>query len=358
MSSELRTALAATLAPHFAVSKSRLFTLVIMIIGLANTRTVNLSHLASQFPGAAMHASNYRRLQRFFQFEQLDQDRVAQIVVGMLNLSRPKYLALDRTNWKLGSKNINILMLAIVTRRFRIPLMWTLLDHQGNSNTRQRIALMQRYLALFGANSIGLLLADREFIGRRWMDFLNENNIPFAIRVKKGLRFTLANGGTWKIKTLLRNKRFRKATLTWEGRLPNSGTPLQLAAKQIKSGEWLVIMTNAKDPKKALCDYKKRWGIECLFGDTKTRGLNMEDTRLVSLEKLATLLCIVTLSLTWAYRCASRVMGMKAIRRKTHGRREKSWFRIGFDALRKWILYQPDEAICAWTAKCPKRFNS
>ena len=54
-----------TLRPHFALSKTRLATLSVLLVGLANCRTVNLSHLASQFPGAALYASNYRRLQRF-----------------------------------------------------------------------------------------------------------------------------------------------------------------------------------------------------------------------------------------------------------------------------------------------------
>lgn len=115
-------------------------------------------------------------------------------MVRMLNLSRPKCLALDRTNWKVGCKDINILMLAIVTRRFRAPLLWTVIDHQGNSNTGQRIELMRRYSSLFGAASIELLLADREFIGADWVKFLMENKVPFGIRVKQGQCVALADG--------------------------------------------------------------------------------------------------------------------------------------------------------------------
>jgi len=255
MSSALHTTLAATLAPHFDLSKSRLATLAIMIIGLANGRTVNLSHIASQFPGAAKHSSNYRRLQRFFQHVRLDQDIVAQIVVRMLNLSRSKLLALDRTNWKVGGKDVNILMLAIVTRRFRVPLMWTLLDHRGNSSTQQRIALLQRYLALFDASSIRLLLADREFIGAQWMSFLNKNNIPFAIRIKAGMRFELDSGGTWTLKTLLRNKRARTRAIIWTASLPDIDMRLAIAAKRLKSGEWLIIATNSDNPGQALNAY-------------------------------------------------------------------------------------------------------
>lgn len=58
----------------------------------------------------------------------------------MPNLQHRKCLALDRTNWKVGATDINILMLAIVTRRFHVPLMWTLLPHPSprrNSHGRR-----------------------------------------------------------------------------------------------------------------------------------------------------------------------------------------------------------------------------
>jgi Transposase DDE domain len=359
MFSACHDALTGTLGRHFGLSKSRLQTLAVLILGLAQSRTVNLTHLACHLPGHATHASGYRRLQRFFQFVRLETDRMALLVVHMLDLGRSKCLVLDRTNWKIGASDVNILMLAIVTRRFRVPLLWSLIDHQGSSNTDQRIALVRRYLALFPASSIELLLGDREFIGARWMDFLNENNIPFAVRVKEDMTVTLLDGKTWSIKTLMRRKRARGAPATWQGRL--NGThdattqPLGFAAKRLPGGELLIVATNRPNPKQALSDYRRRWGIECLFGDAKTRGLNLEDTRLRAAAKLDCMLVVVTLAITWAYRCATCSMGMKAIRRKTHGRREKSWFRVGLDALRRWIINDQQRAIAAWIERAPKR---
>lgn len=344
-----------TLRPHFGLSKTRLETLVVLLVGLANGRTVNLSHLASQFPGDAQHKSKYRRLQRFFQYICLDSDIAARLVVRMLNLERPKLLALDRTNWKLGSRDVNVLVLAIVTRRFRVPLMWVLLDHAGNSATVQRIALMERYLRLFGVASIEALLADREFIGTEWMEFLLENNIPFAIRLKEDMLIRLEEGSLRQFRTLLRKRR-RGA---WEGWLNGmEATPanrLRIAAKRVRGGELLIVATSLDEAGRGLNLYRKRWGIECLFADAKTRGLNIEDTHITDPDKLATLLVVIALAVTWAYRCATRVMGRKAISRKRHGRREKSWFRTGLDALRNWILHQPDKALDAWTANCPRR---
>jgi hypothetical protein len=343
------------LRPHFDLSKTRLETLAVLLVGLANGRTVNLSHLASQFPGAAQHGSNYRRLQRFFQFVRLDGDTAARLIVRMLNVGRPKLLALDRTNWKLGSRDVNVLVLAIVTRRFRVPLMWTLLEHAGNSSTAQRIALMRRYLRLFEASSVEALLADREFIGAEWMKFLCKNNVPFAIRLREDMQIRLPDGHLRQFRSLLRKHRHG----TWEGwllgmdALPENR--LRFVAKPIRGSELLIVATTLNEGLRGLDLYRCRWGIECLFADAKTRGFNIEDTHITDPDKLATLLAVVTLAVTWAYRCATTAMGRKAIRRKSHGRREKSWFRTGFDALRNWIIYQPDKAVAALAKTCPRR---
>ena len=359
----VHAALIETLKRHFALRNSRLETLAVLIIGLVQGRTVNLSHVASHFPGTAQHGSNYRRLQRFFQSIQLNQAVVAQLVVRMLNLSRPKCLALDRTNWKVGCKDINILMLAIVTRRFRVPLLWAVIDHQGSSNTGQRIDLIRRYLKLFGAASIELLLADREFIGAEWVKFLMENKVPFAIRVKQGQCLALADGRLWTITSLLRKRRKSRSITTFQASLPDASTALSFAAKWIdgrkgQQGEWLIVMTNSPDAKAAIRAYKNRWAVECLFADAKTRGFNMEDTRMTAPDKIDTLTAILAIAVTWAYRCATQTMGLKAIKRKTHGRREKSWFRTGLDALRAWITFAPHNAVRAWKSEFPKRFKN
>ena len=92
-----------------------------------------------------------------------------------------------------------------------------------------------------------------------------------------------------------------------------------------------------------------------MFADAKTRGLNLEDTHITDPVKLDTLMGIVALAMTWAYRCATVAKGRSVINRKTHGRREKSWFRTGLDTLRRWLLFDPSKAIRAWTQNAPLR---
>ena len=55
----------------------------------------------------------------------------------------------------------------------------------GNSSTLERIELIQRYIELFGINTIYCLLADREFVGNHWLAYFNFNKIRYHIRIRE-----------------------------------------------------------------------------------------------------------------------------------------------------------------------------
>lgn len=339
-----------TLRPHLCLSKDRVETLAMMVIAMVSARTVNLSHLAAERPGCALVASTYRRLQRFFQHVRLEQDWAAPMVAKLTGLkgSNKWYLALDRTQWQIGGRDVNFLVLAAVTRRFRVPLMWTMIDGRGCSNTRQRIDLMRRYLDRFGVSSIRMLLADREFVGREWADFLCENNIPFAIRLRGDLRVTTEQGHELTLDAHLHGRSRGRVLEGWLGAGKNRGRHrLSFAAKPLGRGKWLVVATNVR-PRAALDAYRKRWAIECLFGDTKTRGLNLEDTRLTDPEKLDLLMALVALATAWAARTAKNVLATRWPPRKSHGYLAQSWFRTGFDLIRNLLRSDPLKAIEPW----------
>jgi hypothetical protein len=339
-----------TLRPHLGLSKDRVETLALIVVAMVSARTVNLSHLAAERPGSALIASTYRRLQRFFQHVRLGRDWAAPLVAELTGLrgSRAWYLALDRTQWRIGSREVNFLVLAAVTRRYRVPLIWTLIPGRGNSGTRQRIALMRRYLRLFDLSTIRLLLADREFIGHAWIDFLCENNIPFAIRLRGDLRITTAEGHQLTLDARLHWRRRGKHFTGWLGTGAERGRHrLSFIAKPLGQGEWLIIATNAR-PRFALDAYRKRWAIECLFGDAKTRGLNLEDTRLTDPRKLGLLMGLVALAIAWATRAARDLLGTRWPKRKAHGYLAKSWFRTGFDQIRNLLRSDPMKAIHPW----------
>jgi len=352
-------ALQGLLSPHVSLGKSRLETLCLIVVGMVSARTVNLSHLAAERPGSTLIASTYRRLQRFFQHVQLGPDWAAPLIGRMLRGARSWDLALDRTQWQVGGRDINYLVLAVITPRYRVPILWSVLEGRGNSSTAARIALMRRYLALFGAGSIRMLLADREVIGADWMKFLNKNNIPFAIRLREDMRaITSSRTGKSHDLTLAARLRGCQRTRRFTARLGRpDGPEVEINAKRLSAGEWLIVASNRPGREPYLA-YRKRWAVECLFGDAKTRGLNIEDTRLTNPEKLDLLMGLVALALAWAGRTATDLLAPNVPKRKAHGHYAKSWFRIGFDRIRQLLRTDPPEAVKPWQRITPNKPKS
>jgi hypothetical protein len=343
------TDLSRELCRHVGLGKSRLETLSMLVVGMISARTVNLVHVADERGSRRVDpASTYRRLQRFFQHVRLPDDWAAPMIAGLAGGAEERCLVMDRTNWKIGETCVNLLVLAVKTRHSQVPLIWRVLDRPGNSGACERIELMDRYIALFGKASIAMLLADREFNGEDWLNYLVENDIPFTIRMKEGCYIQTAQAGhqagRWRLSTLLTGPaRGRKA----RGTLKGMRTALHFAAKLPKSGEPVIVATNRPDHD-ARATYRKRWAIEQLFGNAKTRGLNVEDTRLTCPAKLHLLTAILGLAIAWAVRAARTKLGQKAPPRKAHGYFAASYFRTGFTFIRNRLRANPLNSIPEW----------
>jgi len=111
-------------------------------------------------------SSNYKRLQRFIRLHEIDFDSFGYFLSRLLPVSDGKWLlAMDRTNWKFGRVDINILMLGVAYNGVAFPLLWVFLPNKGNSKTDERIELLDRFMNIFGVERIQSLAADLEFIG-------------------------------------------------------------------------------------------------------------------------------------------------------------------------------------------------
>jgi len=139
--------LESSLNGYFGWNKARITCFVNMLLGLFITRTINLNKLACVFTSDAEQLSRYRRLQRFFAKFKIDYDMIAGFIFRLFFVANGKwYLAIDRTNWQWGKSDINILTLAIVFKGAAIPIYWELLDKKGNSDTPERITLLQKFV--------------------------------------------------------------------------------------------------------------------------------------------------------------------------------------------------------------------
>jgi hypothetical protein len=172
------------LKKHLKLNSARMNFLANFIIALLKVRTVNLTEIAVAFCGKAKKDSHYKRLQRFFRSFPLDLTKIAKFIAGFLPVKADAWtLTMDRTNWKFGKLNINILTLGIAYKGTAFPLIWMVLPKQGNSNTNERIQLINRFISIFGVEKIRCLTADREFIGGDWFSYLKKTHIvPYTYK--------------------------------------------------------------------------------------------------------------------------------------------------------------------------------
>lgn len=242
------------------------------------------------------------------------------------------YLSMDRTNWRWGKRDINILMLSIVYKGIAIPLFWTLLAKRGNSDTKERIEIIQRFIIQFGKSMIAGILADREFVGDNWFAWLLIEKISFCIRIKNNVITTNARGLEVSIDALFYDLKpgeqrvIQDLRKLWKQKV-------YLSALRLADGELLIVATDHLMDK-PIQHYALRWEIETLFSCLKGRGFNFEDTRMTQPERIEKLLVLLSLAFCWAHKTGEWRHTQKAIKIKKHGRKSTSYFRYGLDLLR------------------------
>jgi hypothetical protein len=111
---------------------------------------------------------------------------------------------------------------------------------------------------------------------------------------------------------------------------------------QTPKDQFLILATSGIDPEEATTLYRKRWAIETMFAALKSRGYNLEKTRLTAPGRIRRLIGLLALAFAWTSIVGERRAYREGPpREKSHGRRQRSLFRYGLDRLQG-ILSTPE----------------
>lgn len=306
------------------------------VLGLIKSRKVQFCEVAQHLNPETKSTCNEVRIQDFFREVRLDYQQVALLLSLFLNGKEKIRLCIDRTEWDFGKCQVNILMVIACQRKVKVPLFWGLLDNKsGNSSTKDRIKLLEQCVSLLGKR-IGLLIADREFVGHSWLKYLKSQGIGFLVRMPSHHLIERLDGRKQQALEQANSQGICLKDCLVDGVWGH------VYLKKLSSGDLLYLFSSMQDYQGQV--YRKRWTIEACFQAFKSRGFDLESTHLKCLEKIKKLLALVSIAFAM---CVS--MGIyqdekvKKIKVKNHGYKANSFFRHGMDTIREMLYRKPDQ---------------
>ena len=339
---DIEKALKEELSQHFIGQSQRLTMMSKMIIAVLKMCTVNFAQLSLVVNASVKKESNFKRIQRFIRHYQFCQNRFVQFAWSLYgNEGHWIALSMDRTNWKFGKLNINILTIGISWRGTAIPLVWMLLNKRGQSNQTERITLLQRLLNSLSQaqkNRIHYILMDREFAAKEWLAYLKKQSFHFVIRIRKDAKIrkpaNLKERHAYRLFETSSFRALRKQRILF-------GHRLYVGGQKLSASEYLILISDIS-LKHGTQLYSQRWGIEVFFGACKKRGFNFESTHLTKLERINTLIYILAIAFIWALKTGEYLLdkGHQIPIKQLEKRKARlySIFRIGLDYIKTKLL--------------------
>ena len=297
--------------------------------------------------------SNFKRIQRLIQEVTLNpMDKHHFVMMGRSKvriafLDHKMHLrawSLDRTEWDFGQLTNNLLTSGVEYNGLSIPIQVTDLGKCGASNDDERIKALNAMLEIIPAEEIEVFTADREFPSKRFLEHLEIKGIPFAVRIKCDalIEYDGVEQSASQWFKAYQRKRLRGVEVY--------GVRVNVCGRRLKKRngkqDYLIVVTSL-EPDEGFELYKSRWRIETLFGALKSRGFNLENTRVTQSSRLENLVIMLGIALVWALKIGKWVKSAQGCRERKDGTPFYSLCRLGLDFLRR-LLLNPNPKLSAW----------
>lgn len=312
--------------------------LAMLVSGIVTGKSAQLSKISLEVPHNAKPASLVKRFHRFVKNERVQASVMfmpfAEQIVTHLSQQR-LYLAMDGS---VVGRGCMTLMVGVIYKQRAIPLVWLVYKgKKGHTTAERHIAVLRMLQELIPATADVVLLGDAEYdtvAMLRWLR--DETRWSFVVRTAPQLLITHA-GLQYPIRDLLAG--LDSCTMATDALFTqHEHGPLSVLAWWERPHKHpIYLLSNQRDLKTICADYSKRFKLETLFSDKKSRGFNIHKSHIADPQRLTRLLVAAALAYMWIVYLGVEVASDPARRSlvdRTH-RSDKSLFRLGLD----WLVY-------------------
>lgn len=320
-------------------SQRHLTVMALMISAMVRKETCSLPRLARATPSEVKEGSITRRYQRFVANSNVEPETLMLPFAQELLCSfKGKQLPLALDVSCVG-RGCVALMLGIVYKGRLLPLIWEVAKgKKGHWSAARHVAFAKKAFELIGERDNVVILGDGEYDNVPFLRYVaDECGWDFVVRTAKN---TLIGGGPY-AKQLQHELPVKEGETLWRENTVVTGQdfgPVHVVAhwKPEEDKPWYLLSSFAI-PQKSLDLYRKRFVIETFFSDQKSRGFDIDKSRIACPERLSRLLMLCCLSYLWMIYLGVELaaMGKVDLVDRSLDRQDKSLFQIGLSWLEK-----------------------
>jgi hypothetical protein len=327
--------------------RRRLDALAALISGIVGSKSCQLSHCASRCGGESKTASRERYLERFVGNKWVDTATyylpcLVQVIAKVVALARqkgaPLYIIIDST--KSGSCTTWLFSLAWKKRS--IPLCWRVLKQKkGHAPQGLPCELLDEVYALLPQDIPVVVLGDGEFDTCAFQSAVIDKGWSYVVRTAKDLTITY-HEESFRFDSLAppqgESTFWLDAVALTKQQLLSSDSVNALVWHERRYKDPLYLLTNLETAPEAVEAYGKRFLIETLFSDIKSRGFGFQKTRLKAPENIHRLLLAVALAYLWILWLGKKAIDDPYYRKFLHRSDRLDWscFRFGYELLQEY----------------------
>lgn len=277
----------------------RLNVLAALVIGIVGSRSSNLPHIAQKVPDKVKRESRVKRFSRFVANE------LVEVNTLFLPFSRQLLQSLAHQTLVLiidGSevgRGCVTLMVSVVYKKRALPIAFIVVNgHKGHFPQSTHVDLFETVYDIIPQGSDVVVLGDGEFDGTTLQQTLDDFGWSYICRTAKNAQLC-ADGQWFSFSDVAVQPGnclgFYDVMFTQD----EYGPVLAIAWFKPEYKEPIYLVTNLPVVEEACYWYRKRFYIETMFSDQKSRGFNLHKSHIEDADRLTRLMMAVCLAYIW-----------------------------------------------------------
>jgi hypothetical protein len=274
-----------------------LTTLAYLIAGTIGAKSCQLPAIATKVIDDRQADSKIKTFYRWLKNKNVSDESYflpyAQALLSVL-CAHPIAIAIDGS---VVARNCITLMASVVYKNRALPLCWLVVTgSKGHLKESVHIELVNRLKEIIPQHAKVVFLGDGEFDGLNFIKTIKQNGWSFVLRTSNN-RILIERDDSFSFRSvcpLYHEEYFWSPDVRFDQ--PNSPQFDVIVWHNKEYEDPIYLETNIEPAAESLYWYRKRFKIETMFSDKKSRGFNIHKSHISHPERVARLLMVTTLA--------------------------------------------------------------